>query len=99
MSEANVLLIGIDIGTTNLKAVALRASGQVETIARRAMVIERPFAGAAEFDLDVLDRDIVAVLKELVEGLSSKGIAAEEIAGIGIASIGESFVGLDADGR
>lgn len=99
MSEANVLLIGIDIGTTNLKAVALRASGQVEAIARRAMVIERPFAGAAEFNLDVLDRDIVAVLKELVEGLSSKGIAAEEIAGIGIASIGESFVGLDADGR
>lgn len=99
MSSASALLIGVDIGTTNLKAVALRPSGQVEAVARRAMAIARPEAGAAEFDLDVLDRDLVAVLKDVVDILSTKGISTGAVAAVGVASIGESFVGLDASGR
>lgn len=99
MSSAPALLIGVDIGTTNLKAVALRPSGRVEAVARRPMAIKRPQAGAAEFDLDALDRDIVAVLKDVVDVLSIKGISAKTIAGLGVASIGESFVGLDRDSR
>lgn len=99
MSKPDILLVGIDIGTTNLKAVALRPSGHVEAIARRAMLIERPSAGAAEFNLDALDRDLFAVLREVADTLSAKGINLQEVAGIGIASIGESFVGLDAEDR
>ncbi|WP_442582793.1 FGGY-family carbohydrate kinase [Mesorhizobium sp. ASY16-5R] len=95
MATSDVLLVGIDIGTTNLKATAVRPSGRVEAVARRPMVIERPAAGAAEFDLDALDRDIVAVLTELTEALAAKGAAPHSVAGIGVASIGESFVGLD----
>jgi len=99
MTVQDVLLVGIDIGTTNVKAVAMRPSGRVEAVARRAMVIDRPSPGAAAFNLDTLDADLIALLAELVESLASKGIGAGAIAGIGVASIGESFVGLDHDGR
>lgn len=95
MSSSDALLVGIDIGTTNLKAVAIRVSGHVEFVARRPMVVEKSISGAAEFNLDALDRDIISVLKELAEGLAAKNIACSEIACIGVASVGESFVGLD----
>ncbi|SFU11762.1 gluconokinase/xylulokinase [Mesorhizobium sp. YR577] len=99
MSASDGLLVGIDIGTTNLKVVAARPGGRVEAVVRRSMVIDRPAPGAAEFNLDALDRDIVSALSELVKLLTDRGIATGSIAGIGIASIGESFVGLDGQDR
>ena len=95
MSASHALLVGIDIGTTNLKVVAARPGGRVEAVVRRSMVIDRPAPGAAEFNLDALDRDIASALSDLVKRLAERGIAPRAIAGIGVASIGESFVGLD----
>ncbi len=99
MNASDALLVGIDIGTTNLKVVAARPGGRVEAVVRRSMVIDRPAAGAAEFNLDALDRDITSALSELVKLLADRGIAPGSIAGIGVASIGESFVGLDGQDR
>jgi sugar (pentulose or hexulose) kinase len=99
MGAADVLLVGIDIGTSNLKAVALRPSGRVEAVARRPTVIVRGGPGETAFDLDALDRDLVGVLAELVAMLAARGIAPDAIAAIGVDSFGESFVGLDAEGR
>lgn len=99
MRAFGALLVGIDIGTTNLKVVAVRPGGRVEAVVRRPMVIARPEPGAAEFDLDTLDRDIISSLSELVRMLADRGVGAGAIAGIGVASIGESFVGLDGQGR
>lgn len=99
MRASAALLVGIDIGTTNLKVVAARPGGRVEAVVRRPMTIDRPAVGAAEFNLDALDRDLVSSLADLVKVLAGRGIDAGAISGIGIASIGESFVGLDGQDR
>ena len=99
MVTADAVLVGVDVGTTNLKAVAIRPTGRVEAVARRATVIRRPGSGASEFDLDALDRNLIEVLSELAERLRAGGIDPAAVAAIGIDSFGESFVGLDGDGR
>ena len=97
MGPTRDLLIGIDIGTTNLKAVAIRPGGRVEAVARRPMGVRHPRHGWSEFDLDSLDRDLIAVLAELTAEVIRLGPVS--IHGIGVASFGESFVGLGAAGR
>lgn len=87
------LLLGVDVGTTNLKVVAVEPGGQVVAVARRPIVVRRPFAGAAEFDLDAVDRDLVSALAEVAGAIDPARVAA-----IGVVSIGESFVGLDTTG-
>lgn len=93
------VLIGVDIGTTNLKVVAIRPDGTTLNVVRRGMRIDHPGPGAAEFDLDQLEVDLVVLLGETVERLVAAGHGPADIAAIGICSIGESFVGLDEAGR
>lgn len=99
MTTSGPILVGIDIGTTNLKAIATRPDGTILCVARRAMQIDTPDAGAAEFNLEALDRNLLAILGELIEALSRLDIPASAISGIGVASIGESFVGIDSSGQ
>ncbi|MCO6050505.1 FGGY family carbohydrate kinase [Mesorhizobium sp. RP14(2022)] len=96
---AEPILVGIDIGTTNLKVVAARPGGRVEAVVRRTMSVSHPIPGASEFDLDALDHDLVSALREMVDVIGAKGIEPAAVAGIGVASIGESFVGVDEEGR
>jgi sugar (pentulose or hexulose) kinase len=92
-------LIGIDIGTTNLKIVAIRPDGDLLSVVRRPMQIDRPEPGAAEFNLDKLDADLLGGLAQTVERLAAAGVRPNAVAAIGVCSIGESYVGLDAEGR
>lgn len=96
MKSSDTVLIGIDIGTTNLKFVAANPGGAVIAVVRRPMVVTRPAPHAADFDLDALRTNIQGGLKELADILEQQ--SAGKVAAIGIASIGESFVGLDRDG-
>lgn len=96
MTNDRAILIGIDVGTTNLKFVAARPGGAVVAVVRRPMVVARPAPHAAEFDIGALRANIFGGLKELAEHL---GPAIVTVAGIGVASIGESFVGIGADGE
>ncbi|CAI9416596.1 Apulose kinase [Pleomorphomonas sp. T1.2MG-36] len=98
-SASGPVLIGVDIGTTNLKVVAIRPDGAPLNVVRRGMRIDHPGPGAAEFDLGQLEGDLVALLGETVERLAVAGHGPADIAAIGICSIGESFVGLDEAGR
>lgn len=91
-----IILIGIDIGTTNIKFVAAKPSGAVIAVVRRPMITVRPEPHAANFDLDALRGNILGGMKELIDALGS--VKAKDVAAIGIASIGESFVGLDKNG-
>jgi sugar (pentulose or hexulose) kinase len=89
------LLLGIDAGTTNLKVVATTPGGRVVKVARRAVRIERPGpVGHSGFDLDRLERDLDEALAEVAAAIEPK-----RVAGIGVVSVGESFVGIDSDGR
>jgi len=96
MANVKPMLVGIDIGTTNLKLVAVHPGGRIEAVVRRAMVVDRPSAGAAEFNVAALERNLVEGLAELASRLGERRAAVEAI---GVASIGESFVGLSGEGE
>ena len=81
------VVLGLDLGTTNIKALALGADGQ-------------PIAHASaptpdrngEYDADALWRVCARLTRETVTNLGS----ARRIAGVAVASMGESGVLLDA---
>lgn len=96
MQSSYPILVGIDIGTTNLKLVAAQPGGRLKAVVRRPMSVDRPSVGAAEFNLPALRSNLIDGLAELRQHLSDHGVA--RIAAIAVASIGESFVGLSAEG-
>ena len=93
--DTTVVTIGIDVGTTNLKLLAATPSGTVLHGVSRPMVVHRPEPGWADFDLDALDAGILDGLAEIVARLPADA----SVASIAVDSIGESFVGVDADGN
>lgn len=88
------VLIGIDVGTTNLKVLATTAAGEMLRVVHRDMRIHRPGHGMAEFDLSVVESGVVEGLAEITAALPSGA----EVVSIAVASIGESVVALDAEG-
>lgn len=99
MTTREPILVGVDIGTTNLKAVAIDRHRKVLTVQRRPMVIATPLPGAAEFDIAALDRALHDVLSATVIALTEAGYRPAQIAAVSIDAIGESFVALDSDDR
>ena len=76
------MLLGLDVGTTGIKAVAVDAAG----VARARASAATPFAASADgTDMDV--GDLRAALAAVVAGL---GPAREQVAGIGVAGMAES---------
>ncbi|WP_182422080.1 FGGY-family carbohydrate kinase [Aureimonas sp. ME7] len=99
MTGRDAVLLGVDIGTTNVKVVALRSEGDVVGVARRPMGVLRSGPGLSDFDIAGLDRDLPGAVREALSLAESRMGLRPEVAAIAIASIGESFVGLDAAGR
>ncbi|PIJ50299.1 hypothetical protein BL250_11040 [Erwinia sp. OLTSP20] len=94
---AQPVLLGIDIGTTNFKIVAVTPQGETLVVVRRAMVIDRPSPGAAGFNIPALNRHLVEGLRELVTQLGPGNLG--NLAAVSVTSIGESFLGVDANGE
>lgn len=82
--------VGLDIGTTSIKAVAVDAEGEVVARARIPHEIHAPSA-------DVFEHD---ARQAWVDGprAAMKELGALDIRGIGIASLMPSFTAVDADG-
>lgn len=95
----DAVLLGIDIGTTNVKAVAMLASGRVVGVARRPMGVLRSGPGLSDFDIDGLDADLPGAVREAVSLAETHLGYRPAVAALAVASIGESFVGLDRSGR
>lgn len=93
------ILIGLDVGTTNTKAIAFAAeSGRVVAESSHPtpyVTVEVPPDGkpAREIDPETLWQAVVACLRDLSPHLN------EPVRGIGIASMAEAGVPLDAAGR
>jgi len=98
MGERNEpVLIGIDIGTTNLKFIATEKGGKIVGVVRYPMITNRPAHGVANFDLDLVKKHLFQGLKQLVAELPSGMVG--RVAAIGVTSVGESFVGLNGKGE
>ena len=86
-------LLGLDIGTTNCKAVVYTADGVSVAQARAATPTHTPQPGWAEYEPDELWAVIAGIVREALAG------GTWPIAGLSVASMAEAGVLLDADGQ
>ncbi len=104
-----MLLLGLDIGTTTIKAVVYDPdAGRAIALASRPTPTDHPAAGRSEHDPEALWTAVCACLREVVAecrgGDSPSRVAGGatsplRIAGLAIASLAEAGVLLDAAGR
>jgi sugar (pentulose or hexulose) kinase len=87
------LLVGLDVGTTAVKAAAFDTSGR-ELAHGRAVTPWRTVPTGAELDPDDLLDAAVAAAREAVAAAG-----AGQVAGLGVASMAETGVLVDGDGR
>jgi len=91
------ILLGIDIGSSSTKGVAVDLQGGLRARSRRPHGIDHPCSGWAEMDAErIWWRQTCEVLRDLVLQLGSD---ASQVVGIGVCSIGASFVPVDRLGR
>jgi xylulokinase len=88
------LLVGLDVGTTNVKALITRTNGSTVALATAPQEIDYPRPGWASHDPERLWEIARDVLREAVSRIADPG----DIAGIAVASMGEAGVTLDAAG-
>lgn len=94
-SRDDLVVIGIDVGTTNSKAVAARADGTVLAEARLAHEVSTPHPGWVEHDAEAAWwGDTVT----LCRGLLSELGAATRVAAVAVTTCGPCLVPVDADG-
>ena len=86
-------LIGIDMGSTNTKAIAVDLQGRTLAYASRRTETYSSRPGFYEYDFEQMWGGALACLKETAAQLS--GV---EVCAIGVSSLGETSVLVDADG-
>jgi xylulokinase len=94
MVKASSITIGIDVGTTGLKAVALDVESGIVATTSRANALLSPHAGWAEADPGQWFKNAADAVAEL-----SVGFGADRIVGIGTTGMVPAFVAVGADGR
>lgn len=86
------IVIGVDVGTTSVKAVAHGADGAVVSSADRGYPLHSPHPGWAEQDPEQV---VDAVLDATAEVAAAAGH--RTVAAIGLATVMHSLIGLDGD--
>lgn len=85
-------LIGLDLGTTRVKALLVSAGGEIIATADETYPLDRPEDNAAEQDPELWLRNSYRVISSVV---SSSGIEPEKITGVGLAGQMHTAVFLD----
>lgn len=89
------LLLGLDVGTTAIKALLFHVEAQRSVaIGQVPTPIAYPGQGRSEFDPDALWSGVVGAIRQVLTNH-----AAEAIAGVAVASMGEVGVPIDGAGR
>lgn len=90
MSEP--LLIGIDAGTTTVKAAAYALDGRQAAVARRPIAVLRETDGSSEIEMDAMWTAVADCLHEIAGQIDSS-----RLAGIGVCGQGDGLWALDED--
>lgn len=92
MNNATPIIIGIDQGTTNTKALALDGNGTVLAEASRPIATSAPRPGWVEQDAETMVANVVACVRDV---LAASGRRTENVAGLGIANQTETLIVWD----
>lgn len=90
----DTLLLGIDVGTTNCKALVFDTGGRLCASGGAPTPTRRPRPGWAEYDPQTLWETVVAVVRQALAQVD-----AAQVRGVAVASMGEAGLLLDAGGR
>ncbi|HEU5087110.1 MAG TPA: FGGY family carbohydrate kinase, partial [Roseiflexaceae bacterium] len=88
------LLLGIDLGTTNIKAIVFDTRGHMHGFASEPTPSFHPRPGWTEHHAEVLWNATVTAIKRALSEVD-----ATQVRGVGVASVGEAGVLVDARGR
>lgn len=89
-------LLGLDVGTTNTKAVLINGEGEEAARAERKHEVQFLSGGKVEQDAEkIWWSEFSSIAREL---LSSSGISPSDIAGIGISAMGANLTAIDETG-
>jgi xylulokinase len=89
------ILLGVDLGTTNIKAIAYTIGGAILAEASRPTPIIPQGLRRACHDPEALWQEAMRAIHQVTTALSARA----HVAGLAIASIGEAGVPLDAQGQ
>lgn len=92
--QNDVLLLGIDVGTTNCKALLFDTRGHVHAAGSTPTPTIRPRPNWAEYDPEALWSAVVSIVRQV---LAQAG--PQRVHGVAVASMAEAGVLLDAQGR
>ena len=91
MSEA---LIGLDVGTTNVKAAAYTIGGRVLAVAAERLPVLHPRPGWSEYDPETLFQTAAAVIRRVLTEVPDV-----EPLGVAVASMAETAIPLSGAGQ
>ena len=90
------LLVGLDIGTTAVKAGIYDASGRVLAVAGHEYRIAHPAPDRAELDAEIYWSATATAIRQ---ALGAAGVDPVRVSAIAVSSQGETVVAVDAHGR
>jgi len=93
--NSDPLLAGVDVGTTNIKAIIFEPGGQIVAEASTPTPLHYPQPGWAYYNPDEIWQAVVTVLRQATGQLADPS----RIASVAVASVGEAGVPLDAQGQ
>lgn len=86
-------LLGLDVGTTNIKAIAVTPDGETVAYASRPTPIEHPQPDQSEFIPESIWQCVCACVREICEK-----IPGADIASVGVSSMAETGILIDESG-
>ena len=95
MTELNALLVGLDVGTTSVKAVVYEPDGRALAVATAPTPTTYPQPGRAYYTAEGLWESVVSVLRQALARIDDP----RRVAGVAVASMGEAGVPLDRHGE
>ena len=89
------LILGIDLGTTNIKVAAFSPNGEMVAVGSKPTPSYSPRPGWTEHDPSEIRDSLISAVKEVVERSKDRG----KIAAVAVASMGEAGVPISSDGN
>src|SRR5260370_17153384 len=89
------LLLGLDVGTTNIKCLAMDGSANIVAQADERTILSHPQPGWTDFDPEEIWAAACRTVRAVISQLNSP----EAVKGIAVASVAESLIPIHSDGN